>query len=636
MRLRRTSLAFIMAVASVIEIGLITASAAVVFWKVNQIESAIDDQHAADRMQESALAMETHLREEGSVVWRALLAGEARGRADLIGAAKGFRDDLRQYAQAANSGERRALAGDIEALHDEYATLGLALLDRGTIGSFAPGDVSARQRFLALQERLDRDVYLETERLRASDVRIAQERMRALVSGMVTVLALAGIGLVLSLGIGFLALRRYTQRAVHGFMQAIDALDSHDVAYRPDWAGAEDFQPIAARFSEIQQRLEATTATKAQLEHQEATIRAANAALNTEIAARAETLRSVEHAAHAWRQTFDAVDFVLLTVDRRGTVQRVNRAALTLLGGRFDEWIGRPLAQFPDKQPWTALNAIVKDMFSDGLARTGQVEDGRVWELACTGSAAEDEFSVVWARDVTPTAELQRAVVRSEAMGAMGELLAGVAHEVRNPLFAITALLDAWSLKPEIQEGPFLEMLRHEVMRMRQLMEELLEYGRPFNPSLVVGDLKAVADEAVQILSSGARARDVTIRAAVSGLVYMDQARMLRVFLNLIQNAIDHSPAGGAIDVESTSDPDGDSGMLQILVRDHGPGFLPADLPRVFNPFFTRRPGGTGLGLPIVQRIVDEHGGRVSAGNHPDGGALLRVQLPLAAAVAPA
>ncbi|HYT77228.1 MAG TPA: ATP-binding protein, partial [Vicinamibacterales bacterium] len=293
-------------------------------------------------------------------------------------------------------------------------------------------------------------------------------------------------------------------------------------------------------------------------------------------------------------------------------------------------------ADFPATQPWTAINAIVNDMFTDGMGLTSQVEDGRVWELACTGFSEEDAFSVAWARDITPTVELQRAVLRSEAMGAMGELLAGVAHEVRNPLFAITALLDAWSLKPEIQGGPFLPMLRKEVMRMRQLMEELLEYGRPFNSSLVVGDLDTVAAEAVSILSPAAHARNVTIQADVSGLVNMDKARMLRVFLNLIQNAIDHSHAGGAIHVNSWIRADGEPGMLQISVRDFGPGFMDADLPRVFNPFFTRRPGGTGLGLPIVQRIVDEHGGTVVAGNHPDGGALIRVQLPLAARIMPA
>jgi signal transduction histidine kinase len=225
--------------------------------------------------------------------------------------------------------------------------------------------------------------------------------------------------------------------------------------------------------------------------------------------------------------------------------------------------------------------------------------------------------------------ELQRTVVRSEAMGAMGELLAGVAHEVRNPLFAITALLDAWALEPGIQERPFLGMLRREVMRLRQLMEELLEYGRPFSSHLEVGDLRAVAAEAVGILDSAAKARKLTLRSNVSGLVRMDRARMLRVFLNLVQNAIDHSKEGDCIEVTSRGEPEGDPSELEISIRDHGPGFMPADLPKVFNPFFTRRPGGTGLGLPIVQRIVEEHGGTVTAGNHPDGGALIRVRLPL-------
>jgi signal transduction histidine kinase len=219
-------------------------------------------------------------------------------------------------------------------------------------------------------------------------------------------------------------------------------------------------------------------------------------------------------------------------------------------------------------------------------------------------------------------------------MGAMGELLGGVAHEVRNPLFAITALLDAWSLKPQVQEGPFLPALRREVTRMRQLMEELLEYGRPFNPSLVVRDLQPVAAEAVSILAPAARNLDVTINVKVSGLVHMDAARMLRVFLNLVHNAIDYSPEGSTVDVISETVMEGSQAMVRITIRDRGPGFAEADLARVFHPFFTRRPGGTGLGLPIVQRIVDEHGGRVSAGNHPDGGALIRVDLPIAAEAA--
>jgi signal transduction histidine kinase len=472
------------------------------------------------------------------------------------------------------------------------------------------------------------DVLASAEIRRAVD-----DQLLAEISGMETALAVVAVGLLLSLGIGRLLVRHHVLRTVQGFSRAVEALESDNVDFRLDWTGPAEFEGLAAGFNRIQERLQSESTAKTRVETRESEMLAA---LNTEIAANAETLRVVKRAAQAWRQTFDAVDFVLLTVDRRGVIQRVNRAAVNLLGGGFEDWIGRPIKDFPDRQPWRAIRTMLTDVFVDGKAMGGQVEDGAVWEYACTGMPAASEIAVVWARDISPMAELRRAVARSEAMGAMGELLAGVAHEVRNPLFAITALLDAWSLKPQAQEGPFLPALRREVTRMRQLMEELLEYGRPFNPSLVVRDLQAVAAEAVSILAPAARDRGVTIHAEVSGLVQMDAARMLRVFLNLVQNALDHSPTGTAVDVLSEAFSEGAQPMVRITVRDRGPGFAEADLPRVFHPFFTRRPGGTGLGLPIVQRIVDEHGGTVSAGNHPGGGALIRVELPIAAAAASA
>jgi len=460
---------------------------------------------------------------------------------------------------------------------------------------------------------------------------VANAALAGEISGMLTALSVVALGLLLALGIGMLAVRHYVLRTVQGFARAADALESDNAAFRLDWTGPAEFERLAARFNRIQERLQSESADRARIETREAEMLAA---LNKEIDANAETLRIVKRAAQAWRQTFDAVDFVLLTVDRHGVVQRVNRAAVNLLGGGFEDWIGRPITEFPDRQPWRAIRALLDDVFVDGNPMSGQIEDGAVWEYASTGLHAAEDVAVVWARDISQMTELQRAVARSESMGAMGELLGGVAHEVRNPLFAITALLDAWSLKPQVQEGPFLPALRREVTRMRQLMEELLEYGRPFNPSLVVRDLQPVAAEAVSILMPAAREIDATIHVDVSGLVHMDSARMLRVFLNLVQNALDHSPDRGVIDVASQALADGGQPIVRITVRDRGPGFREADLPRVFHPFFTRRPGGTGLGLPIVQRIVDEHGGTVSAGNHPEGGALIRVDLPIAAAAA--
>jgi signal transduction histidine kinase len=108
--------------------------------------------------------------------------------------------------------------------------------------------------------------------------------------------------------------------------------------------------------------------------------------------------------------------------------------------------------------------------------------------------------------------------------------------------------------------------------------------------------------------------------------VFMEPRRLVQVFQNLIQNAIQHAPPGSAVSVRLEPGPEPE--QLQCTVHDQGAGFRPEDLPRAFEPFFSRRPRGVGLGLSIVQRIIDEHHGRVVLSNHPQGGALAMVFLP--------
>lgn len=632
MRLHRTSLGRIMGIASAVEFLLIASAIVLVVWKAGRIERATEGQAKADAMQQAVVEMEHHLHRQAAAVSQAVL-GHPAAREGFTESASQFKGEWETFARLAASAEERAVADRLRTLHDEYTALGQSVLTSGVVrGDPSRGDApSELRRLISLQQELEDDIDHQTGRAVETSIGGARNRLTAEISAMLATLSVMSLGLLLSLGFGLLAVRYYVLRTVQGFARAADSLESDNVAFRIDWTGPEEFEGLAARFNRIQERLQSESAAKARIETRDAEMLAA---LNTEIAANAETLRVVKRAAQAWRQTFDAVDFVLLTVDRQGGVQRVNRAALNLLGGGFEDWIGRPLSEFPDRQPWRAMRALLDDVFVDGRPLSGQIEDGIVWEYGCTGLPAAADVGVAWARDISQMTELRRTVARSEAMGAMGELLGGVAHEVRNPLFAITALLDAWSLKPQVQEGPFLPALRREVARMRQLMEELLEYGRPFNPSLVVRDLQPVAAESVRILAPLALELDITINVEVSGLVHMDEARMLRVFLNLVQNAIDHSPEGGTIDVVSERVTDSSHPAVRIAVRDRGAGFAESDLARVFHPFFTRRPGGTGLGLPIVQRIVDEHGGTVSAGNHPDGGALIRVDLPIAAEAA--
>jgi signal transduction histidine kinase len=236
---------------------------------------------------------------------------------------------------------------------------------------------------------------------------------------------------------------------------------------------------------------------------------------------------------------------------------------------------------------------------------------------------------------------LEQTVQRREAMSAMGALVAGVAHEVRNPLFAISSTVDALEARLGIQPAaaPGLATLRGEMQRMSQLMNELLDYGRPVRPGLVTEPLRGVLDEALQSCVPLALDAEVTLEASrdLPALpVPMDRPRLVQVFQNLIQNAIQHTPAGRRVLVGAAPDTrHGQRGLL-CAIRDSGPGFDAGDLERVFEPFFTRRRGGTGLGLSIVHRIVQEHAGHVEVANHPEGGGVVSVWLPVVDAAAPA
>ena len=228
----------------------------------------------------------------------------------------------------------------------------------------------------------------------------------------------------------------------------------------------------------------------------------------------------------------------------------------------------------------------------------------------------------------------REAIQRSEAMSAIGEVVSGVAHDVRNRLFGISATVDAFSSEvggdPEM--APFFEVLNEEITRLSALLNDLLDYGKASTLNRELGRLRNPIADAIKLAQEYATAAGTSVEVRIepdTPAVPFDHTRMVRVFHNILMNAIQHAPRGRIVATIGPATRDGRE-MVVCRVIDTGAGFPRDAIHRVFEPFFTRRAGGVGLGLAIVQRIVEAHRGFVQAVNPASGGAELAVWLPVA------
>jgi PAS domain S-box-containing protein len=345
---------------------------------------------------------------------------------------------------------------------------------------------------------------------------------------------------------------------------------------------------------------------------------------------------AVESAARDWRATFDSMRAAVMVVSRDGVVRRANRTAADWLSVHVASLPGTRWADLARAEPWRRAAEMVEAALAGGRGGGSEVRDpesGAAWEIRVDPAMHGGDATVILSiRDVSEMVEVREWARRNESLAALGSVVAGVAHEVRNPMAAIAAHVEALALAGVAPSGQdeSITALRAEVKRLSHLVTELLEYGRPRPSDFEPLALSDVVHSAIEACAPAAGEVDVVIRcaAAHAPLVLGDAGRLRRVFLNLVENAVQHSRAGGTVEV--TVGPVEEQGRTSVVCRvaDAGGGFTPDDLARAFEPFFTRRRGGTGLGLPIVRRILSDHGGTVEAGNRPEGGAFVRVSLP--------
>jgi len=351
---------------------------------------------------------------------------------------------------------------------------------------------------------------------------------------------------------------------------------------------------------------------------------------------------SLQQSAMEWRQTFNAIDFPVLIVDLAGTVKRSNLAAEQIAGIEAEQILGKLITQLGESQPWKKAAELLENIRTNQAPVSEEVKDEttrKTWAITLYlinefGSAGER--AILIAQDITKRVELEASLRQSEMMSLLGSLVAGVAHEVRNPLFGISSILDAFETRfaDRTEYQRYTNVLRDEIGRLTILMEELLEYGKPFRGELYLVSMEEMVARSVRACMPAAGVSQVNLISNVEDSlpkIRIDRRRLSKVFVNLIENAIQHSPQQGTVVIEAQKITDAGSDWVQCAIKDSGKGILDEDLPKIFEPFFSKRRGGTGLGLAIAQRIMQEHGGKLIAGNNPEGGACMIARFPIPA-----
>jgi two-component system sensor histidine kinase HydH len=226
----------------------------------------------------------------------------------------------------------------------------------------------------------------------------------------------------------------------------------------------------------------------------------------------------------------------------------------------------------------------------------------------------------------------EEAVRRSDRLAALGQLSAGLAHELRNPLGTIKASAEMLQRSVAAENEVAREVsgfIASEVDRTNSLITRFLDFARPLQLRLAKADLAQTLDRAVA--AAGRESDRVTIYKNFDPEIPpfpFDAELLERVFFNLILNAAQATQPGGAVTVKTRAV----DGNIEVAVIDRGSGIDPKNLDNIFNPFFTTKPQGVGLGLAIVSKIVDQHGGKIAVESEPGKGSVFHVYLPVAGA----
>jgi two-component system sensor histidine kinase PilS (NtrC family) len=324
----------------------------------------------------------------------------------------------------------------------------------------------------------------------------------------------------------------------------------------------------------------------------------------------------------------------LVTLDRDGVVITFNAAAEEILGIQAASAAGRRIGELMPELAESLASVGERSSLKRAEVTHGERALG-VSASPLYDAAGQVLGRIVSFQDLTELRRMEEAVARSEHLAAVGRLAAGVAHEIRNPLAAISGSIELLARDDgkASDRAQLTEIVLREVARLDALIRELLEFARPRKPEPQRLDLRATLGELARVFEHDKQLAGAPVELHADGAVWVeaDPAQLRQVVWNLLRNAAEAAPAGSPITLGAgeTRDADGSS-WGWLAVRDRGPGIPVEQRARLFEPFYSTKEKGTGLGLAVVHRIVEAHHGRIDVESPTGGGTRVCVRLPLA------
>jgi two-component system, NtrC family, sensor kinase len=347
----------------------------------------------------------------------------------------------------------------------------------------------------------------------------------------------------------------------------------------------------------------------------------------------------------------DSLPVGLYVVDRHYRIQIWNRKReMGTQGLKRDEVVGRPIFDVLTRQPPEELRGEFDQVFETGEIQQIELEVGtgderrsyRISKIPMRLDGDDITHVITIGEDVTLWHTVQQQILQSEKLAAIGQLAAGIMHEINNPLATISACVAA--LENAVSDAPgairsgaseYLEIIDKEVQRCTNIVDGLLDFSRPKGKAKRVVRVGALLEDTLFLLKHHKGFRKLDVRLDIDPTlpdVFANAEQLIQAFMAIMLNAIDAMENGGELKVKNGRNPHREDEVV-VEFQDSGVGIPRSELVKIFEPFYTTKPQGrgTGLGLSICYGIIEQHGGRVEAESMPGRGSTFRVFLPVSA-----